>query len=149
MYAHIHVIMSYASPFKYTPYHHVRLSHFHAFIHRHYHIWFRYARCMRSTWCGTEPKDGVGGPSRRWKDWTRAMIGGVGKTVQLTDLTRCQIPSKPRSILSLLLYKSNWVYICYICIVALSCRSWVKPLMHLLLSLPTLLHSYPARFRVE
>jgi hypothetical protein len=63
MYARIHVIMSYARPFKYTPYHHVRLSHFHAFIRRHYRISFRYARCMRSTWCGTEPKDGVGVPS--------------------------------------------------------------------------------------
>jgi hypothetical protein len=30
-------------------------------------------------------------------------------------------------------------------IVALNCRSWLKPLMHLLLSLPTLLHSYPIR----
>jgi hypothetical protein len=47
---------------------------------------------------------------------------------KLTDLTLCRIPGKPRSILSLLLYKSNWVYICYICIVALSYRSWLKTL---------------------
>jgi hypothetical protein len=45
---------------------------------------------------------------------------------------------KPRSILSLLLYKSNSLYIYELYIVALSYRSWVKPLMHLLLSLPTL-----------
>ena len=45
---------------------------------------------------------------------------------------------KPRSILSLLLYKSNSFYMS-LYIVALSCRSWLKPLMHLLLSLPTLL----------
>jgi hypothetical protein len=32
-----------------------------------------------------------------------------------------------------------------ISIVALDYRSWLKPLMHLLLSLPTLLHSYPIR----
>jgi hypothetical protein len=107
MYARIHIIMSCASHSKCTLYHHVRLSHFHAFIHLHCRISFRYARCMRSTWCGTEPEDGIGGPSRRWKDWTRARIGGVGKTAQLTDLARCQIPGKPRSILSLLFYKSN------------------------------------------
>jgi hypothetical protein len=45
---------------------------------------------------------------------------------------------KPRSILSLLLYKSNPLYIS-LYIVTLSYRSWVKLLMHLLLSLPTLL----------
>jgi hypothetical protein len=44
---------------------------------------------------------------------------------------------KPRSILNLLLYKSNHLYM-ILYIVALSYRSWVKPLMHLLLSLPTL-----------
>jgi hypothetical protein len=33
--------------------------------------------------------------------------------------------------------------------VALSYRSWVKPLMHLLLSLPTLLPTYPIKFRIE
>jgi hypothetical protein len=76
--------------------------------------------------------------SEMWTRWCK-----------LTNLTLCRIQGKPRSILSLLLYRSNWVYICYICIVALSYRSWVKLLMHLLLSLPTLLHSYPARFRVE
>jgi hypothetical protein len=56
---------------------------------------------------------------------------------------------KPWSILSLLLYKSNPLYIWVLYIVALSYRSWVKPLMHLLLFLPTLLHSYPVRFRIE
>jgi hypothetical protein len=95
MYARIHIILSYASHSKCTPYHHVRLSHFHAFIHPHCRISFRYARCMRSTWCGTEPEDGVGGPSQRWKDWTRARIEDVGKTAQLIDLTRCQILGKP------------------------------------------------------
>jgi hypothetical protein len=55
---------------------------------------------------------------------------------------------KPRSILSLLLYESNLLYInsIYYCI---KYRSWVKPLMHLLLFLPTLLPSYPNRFRIE
>jgi hypothetical protein len=54
---------------------------------------------------------------------------------------------KLRSILSLLLYKSNsssiyiWVYI--LCI---KYRSWVKPLLHLLLSLP---HYYLHKFRIE
>jgi hypothetical protein len=95
MYARIHVIMSYASHSKCTPYYHVRLSHFHAFIHLHYRISFRYVRCMRSTWCGTKSEDGVGGPSRRWKDWARARIEDVGKTAKLTDLTRCQITGKP------------------------------------------------------
>jgi hypothetical protein len=56
---------------------------------------------------------------------------------------------KPRSILSLLLYKSNPLYIWVLYIVALSYRSWVKLLMYLLLSLPTLLHSYHVRFRIE
>jgi hypothetical protein len=37
---------------------------------------------------------------------------------------------KPWSILSLLFYKSNSYYMSYICIVALSFRSWVKPLLH-------------------
>jgi hypothetical protein len=56
---------------------------------------------------------------------------------------------KPRSILSLLLYKSNLLYIWVLYIITLSYRSWVKPLMHLLLSLPTLLHSYLVMFRME
>jgi hypothetical protein len=51
---------------------------------------------------------------------------------------------KPRSLLSLLLYKSNSFYIWFY-IIALSYRSWLKPLMHLLLSFPMLLHSYPVR----
>jgi hypothetical protein len=34
-------------------------------------------------------------------------------------------------------------------IITLSYRSWVKPLMHLLLSLPTLLYSYLNRFRIK
>jgi hypothetical protein len=55
---------------------------------------------------------------------------------------------KPRSILSLLLYKNNLLYMS-LYIVALGYKSWVKPLMHLLLSLPTLLYSYPIRFRIE
>jgi hypothetical protein len=120
MYAHIHVIMSYASHSKCTPSHHVRILHFHAFIHPHCHISFRYARSMRSTWCGTEPEDGVVGPFQRWKDWTRARIRDVGKTAQLTVLTRCYIPGKPRSIISLPLLLNAIEYICYICIVALS-----------------------------
>jgi hypothetical protein len=116
MYARIHVIMSYASHSKCTPYYHVRLSHFHAFIHLHYRISFRYVRCMRSTWCGTKPEDGVGGPSRRWKDWARARIGDVGKTAKLTDLTRCQIPGKPWSIISLplLLNAIEYIYVIYV-----------------------------------
>jgi hypothetical protein len=54
-------------------------------------------------------------------------------------------------------YKRNYLYI-WVCIffcgymsmyiVALSYRSWVKPLMHLLLSLPTWQSSYPDRFRI-
>jgi hypothetical protein len=56
---------------------------------------------------------------------------------------------KLRSILSLLLYKSNSLYIWVLYIVVLSYRSWVKLLMHLLLSLPTLWYSYLNRFRIE
>ena len=52
---------------------------------------------------------------------------------------------KPQSILSLLSYKSNSFYIYELYIVALSCRNSLKPLMHLLLSLPTLLPFYPVR----
>jgi hypothetical protein len=44
---------------------------------------------------------------------------------------------KPWSILSLLLYKSNSLYMSLYS-VALSYRSWVKPLLHLLISLLTL-----------
>jgi hypothetical protein len=134
MYARIHVIMSYASHSKCTPCHHVRLSHFHAFIHPHCRISFRYARYMRSTWCGTKPEDDVGGPSWRWKDWTRARIGDVGKTAQLTNLTRCQILGKPQSIISLPLLLNTIEYICYI-YCCIKCRSWVKPLLHIYHSL--------------
>jgi hypothetical protein len=56
---------------------------------------------------------------------------------------------KPRNILSLLLYKSNSLYIWVLYIVVLSYRSWVKPLMHLLLSLPTWWYSYLDRFNIE
>jgi hypothetical protein len=56
---------------------------------------------------------------------------------------------KPQSILSLLLYKSNPLYIWVLYIVALNYRSWVKPLMHVLLSLSTLLPSYSDRFKIE
>jgi hypothetical protein len=56
---------------------------------------------------------------------------------------------KHQSILSLLLYKNNPLYIWVIYIVALNYKSWVKSLIHLLLSLPTLSHSYPVGFRIE
>jgi hypothetical protein len=46
---------------------------------------------------------------------------------------------KPWSILSLHFIKAIF-YIWVLYIVVLSYRSWVKPLMHLLLSLPTLLY---------
>jgi hypothetical protein len=63
---------------------------------------------------------------------------------QEEDLSECvdHQPSsfergKPRSILSLLLYKSNSLYMS-LYIVALCYRSWMKPLLHLLISLLTL-----------
>jgi hypothetical protein len=55
---------------------------------------------------------------------------------------------KPRSILSLLLYAGNLLYISSIyCCIRLYELS--ELLMHLLLSLPTLLYSYPTMFRIE
>jgi hypothetical protein len=56
---------------------------------------------------------------------------------------------RPRSILSLLLYKSNSLYIWVLYMVVLSYRSWMKPLMYLLLSLPTWWYSYSDRFKIE
>jgi hypothetical protein len=82
--------------------------------------------------------------------------GGARVEEQEDDLPECvdhQSSSfergKPQSILSLLLYKNNSLSIWVLYVVALSYRNWVKPLMHLLLSLPTLLLSYPVRFKIE
>jgi hypothetical protein len=64
------------------------------------------------------------------------------------DLPECVDPQpssfergKPWSILSLLLYKSNQLYMSFI-YCCIKYRSWVKPLMHLISSLSTLLYPY-------
>jgi hypothetical protein len=58
---------------------------------------------------------------------------------QEEDLPECVDTNPvPSNEASPLLYKSNSLYIWVLYIVVLSYRSWVKPLLHLLLSLPIL-----------
>jgi hypothetical protein len=76
----------------------------------------RYARCrMWRMWCWSQTQRWcLVDPFRRWKDQASVRTGDAVKTVlaNWTDLYR--IPSKPRSIISLLISKINWVYILHV-----------------------------------